>query len=702
MNKLKIFSLIIPIMMMSVACNQTTESRENPLLSEWNTQYGVPPFDKITLPDYKPAMEQAMVMHNEEIDAIINNTDAPSFENTILAFDNSGELLAQIERIFSLISSADTTPEMQALEQEMSPVISTHYDKIMFNEALFEKIKQVYNNRHEMSLDSLQQRLVEKTYKAFERSGAALTSEQKDELMQINQKLAVAELKFGENLLAENAKFVVFLEEGDLEGLPEAVKQYAKEVATQKGQSDKWAVTISKPSMIPFLTYSSRRDLREQVYMAYLEKCDHNDELDNKTLINEILALRTRKAEIFGFDTYAEYGLDDTMAKTPENVYNLLESLWTPALARAKAELEEMKKIKMAETGSDDFELWDWWYYAEKLRKEKYDLDQDALLPYFSLDNVKQGIFNLSNRLYGITFSPANVPVYNKECMAYNVFDKDGTQLGVVIFDFYTRDSKGSGAWCGEFVTQSYEDGKRVMPIVNIVCNFSRPSETTPSLLTIDDTETLFHEFGHGLHQLFADVPYKGLREVEMDFVELPSQILENWAMSPEMLRSYAIHYRKGEVITDELIEKIQNSALFNQGFDYTELLAASLSDMDIHNVKVGNEPLDINAFENQALYTKRGLIEQIAPRYHYTYFSHIFDGGYMAGYYSYIWAEVLDKDAFQAFIETGNLFDKKTAEKFRTLLSSGGMADGMDLYKAFRGSEPGREPLMKAHGLIE
>ncbi len=702
MKKLNLISLFFAIMTITTACKQQVPTRENPLLSEWNTPFGIPPFNEIEVADYGPAFEQAMEMHNREIDSIVENTAAPSFENVILAYDNSGELLSTIENIFSLISSADTTPEMQELAQEIMPRVSAHYDNIIFNEALTEKVRTIYENRHSLNLDSLQIRLAEKTYKEFERAGATLDKEQKEELMTINGELAVAELKFGNNILAENAKYVLWLEtEEDLEGLPEAVKNYAREVATRKGDSGKWAVTISKPSMIPFLTYSSRSDLREQVYTAYLEKCNHNDELDNKQIINQILSLRTRKAEIFGFDTYARYALDENMAKTPENVYNLLETLWTPALERAQEELNEMKSIKKAETGEEDFMPWDWWYYAEKLRKERYDLNQNELLPYFALENVRQGIFNLANRLYGITFSPANVPVYNNECTAYSVFDVDGTQLGVVIFDFFTRDSKSSGAWCGEFIPQSYKDGKRRMPIVNIVCNFSRPTQSTPSLLTIDDTETLFHEFGHGLHQLLADVPYRGLRDVEMDFVELPSQIMENWAMTPEMLQSYAIHFQSGAVIPRSMVNKIQRSALFNQGFEYTELLAASLSDMDIHNTKVTAE-VDVNAFEREALNTRRGLIEQIAPRYHYPYFSHIFDGGYSAGYYSYIWAEVLDKDAYQAFVETGNLFDKKVAARFRTLLASGGMADGMDLYRAFRGKEPQREPLMRAHGLID
>ncbi len=688
-------------MAVTVACKEK-EAVQNPLLAEWSDLFGIPPFDKISVSDYKPAVEAAMEQHEAEIAQIVDNTEEPTFENVILAYDNSGELLNKIMTVFSLISSADTTPEMQALEEEISPLTSSHYDSILFNEALFEKVKQVYDKRNDSGLDSLQIRLTEKTYKEFARAGASLPQELKDELMQLNQQLAVAQLKFGNNILAENAKFVLFLEEEDLEGLPASVRNYAAEVAVQKGQQGKWAVTISKPSMIPFLTYSSRRDLREKVYMAYLEKCNHDDELDNKELINEIIRLRTRKAGIFGFKTFAQYSMDDTMAKTPENAYDLLESLWAPALQRAKDELKEMKAIKLAETGSEDFELWDWWYYAEKLRQDKYSLDQNKLTPYFSLDNVRQGIFNLANRLYGITFSPANVPVYNSECMAYSVFDTDGTQLGVIIFDFYTRDSKRNGAWCGEFIPQSYKDGKRVMPIVNIVTNFSRPSASTPSLLTIDDAETLFHEFGHGLHQLFSDVPYNGLRNVEGDFVELPSQVLENWALNPEMLRSYAVHYSTGEVIPDELIEKIQNSRLFNQGFVYTELLAAALSDMDIHNIEGGYSPIDVNEFEKQALNVKRGLIPEIAPRYHYTYFMHIFDGGYSAGYYYYIWAEVLDKDAFQAFVETGDLFNHDVAARFRTLLSRGGTVDGMDLYKAFRGSEPSRIPLMKARGLIE
>lgn len=703
MNKNSKYLLpLLIVSLMTLSCkDRKGEIRRNPLLAEWNTPFGVPPFDKIKISDYKPAFEIAMEAHKAEIDSIVNNPDAPTWQNTILALDNSGEMLSKVYNTFSLVAGADTTPEMQKIEEEISPVLAAHSDAINMNQTLFARVKNVYDNRLQSGLDSLQLRLTEKTYKNFVRSGAALSEADRAELTQINQKLSSATVKFAANLLADNAAFEMVLTEGDLEGLPVSVRQAAEAAAEAKGYSGKYLFTLSKPSMLPFLTYSNRRDLREKLYKGYLGKCNHGDANDNKAIVNDIVHLRTRRAQLLGYPSHAAYVLDNVMAKTPANVYNLLDEIWTPALNTAKTELADMRAIKRAETGSDDFQSWDWWYYAEKLRKQRYNLDEQALRPFFSLDNVRLGIFGLCNRLYGITFSPVKVPVYNKECSAYQVLDADGTTLGVVIFDFFPRDSKSSGAWCGEFVEQSFKNGKRVTPVVNVVGNFTRPTENTPSLLSLDETQTFFHEFGHALHALFAQVPYKGLLGVERDFVELPSQIMENWAVEPQMLRTYALHYQMGSVIPEYLINRIVESGKFNQGFMTTELLAASYSDMDIYCTTDADKPIDVNAFEVEALNKKRGLIHEIAPRYRYPYFSHIFDGGYSAGYYSYIWAEVLDKDAYQAFVETGDLFNRGVAQRFRTLLSSGGTQDGMDLYRAFRKAEPSRLPLMIARGFI-
>ena len=698
-----LFLAIATLSLMTTACKeQAVVVAENPLLSEWNTPFGVPPFDQIEVAHYEPAFKAAMALHEEEIEAIVNNPEKPTFENTILALDNAGELLGRVSNTFFLVASADTNDEMQKVEAKMSPKLSAHSDKIMMNDALFERVKKVYEGRKTAGLDELQVRLTEQTYKDFVRSGANLSKEQKKELAKINEELSLATVEYARNLLSASAEFEMVLESSEeLDGLPTSVRNAAREAAEEAGYKGKYLFTLSKPSMLPFLTYSKNRELRQRLYEGYLNKGNLGDKNDNKEVINTIIKLRTRKANLLGFASHAHFVLDNVMAKTPENVYALLEEIWEPALSTAKEELEEMKKIARRDFNPDEFASWDWWYYAEKVRQKNYNLDEQALRPYFSLENVRLGIFGLCNRLYGITFSPVKVPVYNKECTAYQVLEADGTTLGVVIFDFFPRPGKSFGAWCGGYVDMAIKDGKRVNPVVTVVCNFTRPSGNTPALLTIDETETFFHEFGHALHSLFAQVPYKGLLGVERDFVELPSQIMENWAMEPEVLKTYAVHHQTGAVIPNHLVRRLQKSDKFNQGFMTTELLAASLSDMDIHT-RTSTEPIDVNAFEREVLNEKRGLIEQIAPRYRYPYFSHIFDGGYSAGYYSYTWAEVLDKDAYQAFVETGNLFDRKTAQRFRKLLEAGGTKDGMVLYKEFRGAEPSRVPLMVARGFME
>ena len=701
MKLTRFFTPLIALTMMVTACNNTPSAeRENPLLAEWNTPYGVPPFEDILVEDYMPAFEAAMEQHKAEIEAIVANPEEPTFENTILALDNAGAKLNDVANTFFLIAAADTNPEMQKVEAEVSPLLATHSDEIMMNPELFQRVKKVYLGRKKAGLDRMQLRLTEKTYKDFERNGANLSEEGQAELAEINRQLSAATVQYSQNLLAATADYQLLLTTEQLGGLPNSIKNAAKQAATEAGHNGKYLFTLSSPSIFPFLTYSTERDLRKEIYTAYTERCN-GGEYDNTEVIRTIISLRARKAQLLGYKSHADYVLDDVMAKSPKAVYDLLGDLWEPALKSAKNEMGDMTVIKKRETKSSEFAAWDWWYFAERLRKQRYNLDEQALRPYFSLDNVRQGIFGLCNRLYGITFSPVNVVAYNKECSTYKVEDVDGTLLGVVIFDFFPRAGKSGGAWCGEFVSMSMEDGKRVPPVVTVVCNFSRPNGNTPSMLTIDETETFFHEFGHALHNLFAEVPYKGLAGVERDFVELPSQIMENWAMEPAMLKTYAIHHQTGAVISDHLIARIQKSAHFNQGFMTTELIAASLSDLDIHTLTSVEEDFDVNAFEKRVLTEERGLIDQIAPRYRYPYFSHIFDGGYSSGYYSYLWAEVLDKDAYQAFVESGDLFDRETAARFRKLLAAGGTKDGMELYREFRGAEPSREPLMLARGLI-
>ncbi len=697
-------ALAVAMFFMQSCTPKTEQTMENPLLSEWNDRFGVPPFDRIKAEHFAPALEQAMSVHNAEIDAIVTNNDEPTFENTVLAYDNSGKLLERVELCFSLLCAAETNAQMQAIEQEMSPKLTAHSGAIMMNDALFERVKSVYERRGALGLDSLQLRLTEKLYRRFVRGGALLSVEDKEQLRKVDEELSAARVKYAANLLAANSGFeLVISDQDDLDGLPSSIRDAAASEASARDMKGKWVFTTKKPSMLPFLTYSSKRELREKLYRGYLDRCNYNDSIDNKQVINDIVRLRTERAHLLGYPTHAHYVLDVQMARTPENVYAMMDELWAPALERAKAEMEAMREMMKEETGLDDFASWDWWYYAEKVRKRDYSFDESSLRPYFSLENVRSGIFELSNRLYGLTFRPVQLPVYHEDCETYEVLDEKNEHLGVLYLDYFPRDGKSGGAWCGEYRTQSFDaEGNRIAPIVSIVCNFPRPTGGDPALLSIDETQTFFHEFGHALHNLFSQVKYGGLGGVERDFVELPSQIMENWALEPEMLRRYALHHRTNDPIPHHLIEKLQRSRHFNQGFNTVELLAASLTDMDIHTIEQFS-PIDVNEFERKMLNERRGLMEQIAPRYRYPYFSHIFDGGYSSGYYSYLWAEVLDKDAYQAFVESGDIFNKRIATDFRNkVLARGGEADGMDLYRDFRGADPDRKPLLLGRGLIE
>ena len=697
----RITALLTLILTMTlVSCKSDKHAGENPFFAEWNTPYGVPPFDRIAPEHFLPALERGMSLHDAEIDAITSDNDAPTFENVILAYDRSGRMLAQTELIFGMLCAAENTPEMQALQERVMPLLAAHADKILLNEKLFERVKAVYDRRGALELDAEQNRLLEKTYRDFVRAGALLDAEQKARLKAINGELSLAAVKFGQNILAENGNYALVLESADLDGIPSNVRDQAREKAEATGKKGKYVFTLHKPSLIPFLTYSQKRELREEIYKAYLNRCNNGDEYDNKQLINDFIRLRTEKAHLLGYPSYADYVVADEMAGTTDAVYKLLNEIWTPALERAKGELAEMEELFKKDHPDGEFASWDWWYYAEKVRKQKYQLEEELLRPYFSLENVQSGIFFLANRLYGITFRPIVVPLYHPDAIAYEVLDADESHLGVLYFDYFPRDGKSQGAWCGNYVEQTYEDGKRVAPVVSIVCNFTRPVRNTPALLTLDETETLFHEFGHALHFLFHDVKYRGLTEVEGDFVELPSQLMENWAFDPEVLKQYAVHYRSNEVIPEYLVAKLRRSELFNQGFMTTELIAASLSDMDIHSI-TEYEPFDPMEFERKALTEKRGLIPQIEPRYRYPYFSHIFDGGYSAGYYFYTWAEVLDKDVFEAFRESGDLFNKKIADDFRRkILARGGSEDGMTMYRDFRGKDPDKRAMLRSRGL--
>jgi len=676
-----------------------TRDMSNPFFSEYQTLFQVPPFNEIKLEHFKPAMEAGIVDQLAEIKLITENKEVPNFRNTILALDNSGELLSKT-RIFSNLNSANTNDQMQALAREITPMLSAHRDNLMLNMDLFKRVKAVYENRNSMNLDHEQLRLVEKMYKDFERGGANLPENKQAELRKINEQLSMLTLKFGENTLAEtNKNFKMQIEnKDDLKGLPNDVITSAAELAKKAGQEGKWIFTLQKPSMLPFLQYAQNRSLREKLFKGYLNRGNYDNAFDNKPVIKKIVKLRDERAKLMGFPNFAAYVVDENMAKTPENVDNFLMKLWVPALGRAKKERDDMQAMIDKEGGKFKLESWDWWYYAEKVRKAKYDLDAEQLKPYFKLENVIDGMFYVANKLYGVKFiQRADLPVYNEEVMAYEVQEADGRHIGVLYMDFHPRAGKNNGAWCTGYRSQSYKNGQKITPVVSIVCNFTRPAGDVPALLSFEEVTTLFHESGHAFHSLFTDGPYKRTaRDVPRDFVELPSQIMENWASEPEVLRVYAKHYQTGKVIPEGLIAKLGKSAQFNQGFETVEYLAASLLDMDFHTQ---NLTTDVSSFEKASM-DKLGLINEIAPRYRSTYFSHIFSGGYSAGYYVYIWAAVLDADAFDAFKKSGNLFNPELAAKFRTLLTKSGSDEGMTIYKNFRGQEPSIEPLLKRRGL--
>jgi peptidyl-dipeptidase Dcp len=674
----------------------------NPFSMEFDTPYGVPPFDRIKLEHYMPAFEEAMQKHSAEMEAIAKNAAPATFENTVEAMERSGEMLARVSNVFFAQNSSLTSDEMQEIAKRVAPKLSKHADDILMNKDLFLRVKAVYEKKDDAKLSVEQRKLIDEAYKQFVRNGANLDADKQAKLREINEELSVLNLKFSENILKENNRFEMVIDNAaDLAGLPPTVVTAAAEAAKARGHEGKWLFTLHKPSLIPFLQYSQKRDLREKMFAGYVNRGDNNDALDNKDILVKIAKLRVERAHLLGYDTHAHYVLEENMAKTPDRVYEFLNRVWTPALERAKAEASEMQRMIDAEGGKFKLEAWDWWYYAEKVKKAKYDLDEEMLRPYFELENVRRGAFDVATKLYGITFEEVtNVPKYHEDVRTFVVKEADGAYVGFLYVDYFPRESKRGGAWMGAYRDQMKKDGKRVAPVILNCGNFSKPTADTPALLSWDEVTTLFHEFGHGLHGLLADGTYESLSgtSVATDFVELPSQIMENWASEPEVLKSYARHYRTGEPMPDDLVDKIRRSAHFNQGFATTEYLAACFLDMDWH-VLSAPELVDPAAFEEKSL-SKIGLIPEIVVRYRSPYFNHIFGGGYSAGYYSYIWAEVLDADAFQAFKET-SLFDRETARKFRTyVLAAGGTEDPMDLYVKFRGAEPKIDALLEKRGL--
>lgn len=704
----KLINMIALSVITLASCTSKNEPKteaepKNPFLTEYATPFQVPPFDQIKNEHYLPAFEAGMKEQLAEVEAIIGNAETPTFQNTILPFDKSGETLDRVSNVFFNLNECLTNDEMVKIAETVLPLLSKHSDSIMMNPKLFERIDYVYQHRNEMGLDDQQIRVVEKYEQDFVRNGAALPADKQEELSKINEQLSTLSLQFGNNLLKENAGYKLVIEnEADLAGLPQTSIDAAAEQAKNDGMEGKWVFTLSKPSLIPFLQFSERRDLREQMYKAYYNRGDNNNANDNKQLINEMVKLRVQKAKLFGYDNYADYVLAVNMAQDSKTVDKFLIDIFNPAQQLAKKELAEMQAIADAEGANIKLEGWDWWYYAEKLRKAKYAFDENQIKPYLTVDNVRNGMFMAANKLYGVTFTQnTNLPVYYPGVETYEVQEANGDFLGILYMDYYPRESKSGGAWCTSFRESGHDiNGKKIYPVVSLVMNFTPASGGTPALLTWDETETMWHEFGHSLHAFFSDGLYsRTCGNVPHDYVEMPSQIMENWVAEPEVIRMYAKHYQTGEPMPDSLITKIENSALFNQGFMTTELIAASILDMKYHELTEVKD-LDVDAFEKEQM-DAIGLMKEILPRYRSTNFSHIFNGGYSAGYYAYTWAEVLDKDAFNYFKSSGDLFNPELAASFRkNCLQECGNDEGMVQYRKFRGQDPDYEPYLKARGL--
>ena len=706
---------LISALLLIVGCQQQSnmDPNINPFFQEWNTAYEVPPFMDIKDEHYMPAYQKGMEENLSEIDVIVKNPETPTFANTIEELERTGKLLTKVSRVFSNLASSNTNPKLQELQRELSPMLSAHYDKISLNEGLFNRVEAVWQEKESLDLTSEQRKLLEDTRKQFVRSGALMSEEQKKQITEINSKISGLSTSFGQNLLAETNGFELILNLSDLDGLSDGVIAAALDAASQKMEKaetedekqrykDKYVFTPHRSSMYPFLTESTRRDLREKLYKSYVMRGDNNNETDNKKIAAQIAKLRAERAQIMGYKTHAHFVLDDNMLKTPDEVYDLLTKLWKPAVKRAKVEVADMQDVADAEGQNFKIAAWDWWHYSEKVRKEKYNLDESAIKPYLSLDNVLKGVFSTTNKLWGLNFTEIfDIDLYHPDARVWEVTDKDGSHLGVFIGDYFTRSNKRGGAWMSSFKGQSNLDG-RERPIVVNVCNFPAPVGDNPALLSFDNVVTLFHEFGHAMHGTLTDVTYGSMAGTSgpRDFIELPSQLLEHWASEPEVLKSFATHYETGEPIPDDLIEKLLNASKFNQGFINTEYLAASLLDMDWHTISAEEDLKDANRFESESM-KKVGLIDEIAPRYRTTYFAHIFSGGYSSGYYSYVHAAVLDSDAFEAFKEVGDVFDPNLSSKLRaTIYSKGSTEEAMDLFVQFRGRKADIGPLLKVRGL--
>jgi len=670
---------------------------ENPLLNSWNTLHGIPPFEQISTEHYQEAFDIGFVQHNEEIQMIINNPAPPDFANTVEAMERSGKTLQKVASVFFNLASSTTSDRLQEIQTEISPQYAGHYSRLYTEQGLFKRIDQVMRNNFE-SLNREQQQLISEYHQSFIRSGSSLDTTERDQVKALDTELATLQTQFGQNIQKDSNVFELHIEnETELSGLPESVRQMGAQEANDCNKSG-YIFTISRSSITPFLQYADNRELREKILNAYVRCADNNNEFDNKTVAQKIAGLRNKRATLLGYPSHAAYMLDDRMAGTTENVRDLLDQLWAPAKEKVRHEADRLQQAIQEEGSNFTLAPWDWWYYTEKVRAKDFNLDEEALKPYFSLERVRQGAFDVAEKLFGITFNKlSDFPKYHEDVEAYEVKEADGKLIGIFMTDYFMRASKRSGAWMNTFREQSALDGE-VYPIVVNVCNFPKGK---PALLGLDEVRTLFHEFGHGLHGLLSKVTYQSLSgtNVKQDFVELPSQIMEHWAQEPAVLKAYALHHETDEVIPDELIEKIQQSATFNQGFATTEYLAACYLDLAWHELET-DQPPAVELLEAESM-KAIDLVDEVHPRYRSTYYQHIFAGtSYSAGYYSYIWAEVLDADGYESFVENG-IFDSATALAFReNVLQKGGSEDPMTLYRAFKGRDPDVKPLLKHRGL--
>ncbi len=683
-------------------CKEKVQN-ENPFLSDYTTEFEIPPFEQIQNEHYLPAFTQGIEEARADIRAITSNPETPTFENTILALDHSGATLERVALVFYHLTEANSTPELTEIKEQVTPMVSQFENEKMMNDSLFQRVKYLYDRRDSLDYTTAQKRVVEKYYKNFVRNGALLSADDKAELAEVNLKLADLYMKFNNNLLKANNEFAVIVEDSlRLKGIPASVVANATVEAKERGQEGKWAFTLHAPSRLPVLQYAADRKLREDIYKGYTSQAS-SGENNNIPVIQEILKVRARKAALLGFPNYAAYMTDNVMAKTPENAMNLLMKVWKPTVKRVNEEVAEMQAIVDSEGGGFKIEPWDYYYYADKVRLQKYDFDESSVAPYFSVDSVRNGLFTLAKTLYGVTFRELpDAPKYHPDVKVYEVLDADGKHVAVFMSDNFTRPEKRQGAWMSE-LKMSYvdADGNAVRPIIYNVNNFAKPNGDTPSLLSLDDVKTMFHEFGHGLHGMLSRAPYKSISgtSVDRDFVELPSQINEHWALHPELLKQYAKHYQTGEVIPDELIAKIQESATHGAGFALCERLAASYLDLK-YGLMNATDNVDVMAFE-QAVADELGMPREVEYRYHSPYFKHIFSSDdYASGYYTYTWAEVLDTDGFELFLEKG-VFDHETAQSFlHNILEMGGSEDPMELYVRFRGHEPSPDALLRNYGL--